>query len=177
MSTPTTSDPPSTSLGQSSSQASSLNKRHKNFVPRSTSDPTSPTRTPLLLLLPSKSWIESNFNSQTLSRSQWPCMHYRPWCDDCQTLMGWEPPQPIRPQSTKSILLFGDLKTVVQVRSCFQSPFVTQISIQSAIRKICSEWRDEQFTRAVAKRNGQRAAQEARRWQVHWQRMDHGVRP
>ncbi|SRR6266702_471961 len=177
MSTLTTSDPPSESSGQSSNQDSSPNKRHKNSVPRSTSDPTPLMRTPLPLLLPSKSWIESNFNSQTLSRSQCPRVHYCPWCDNCQTLMGWEPPQPIRPKSKKSILPFGDLKMVVQARSRFWSPFTTQISAQNAIRKVCSEWRDEQFVRAIAKRNGQCAAWEALRQQVHQQRVDCGVRP
>src|SRR6266571_1654426 len=116
---------------QTWSQGSSPNKRHENSVPRSISDPTPPMRMPLLLLLPSKSWLESNFNSQTSSRSQCPCVHYHPWCDDCQTLMGWEPPQPIKLKSTKSIPPFGDLKMVVQARSHYQSPFTTQIKAQS----------------------------------------------
>src|SRR6266702_944301 len=37
-------------------------------------------------------------------------MHYHPWCDDCQTLMEWEQPPPIRQMSAQSIPTFGDLK-------------------------------------------------------------------
>src|SRR6266702_364171 len=128
MSTTTTSDLPHESSESSWNLGSSPNKRRENSAPRNTSDPTSLTRTPSPLLLPSKSWSKSNFNSQTLLRNQCHCMHYRPWCDDCQTLMGWEPPQPTRLKSTRSILTFGDLKMVVRARSRFQSPFTTQIT-------------------------------------------------
>src|SRR6266702_4946105 len=177
MSTHTTSALPNESLGLNLTLDLSPSKRHKSYAPRSTSDPISPKRTPSPLLLPSKGWSESNFNSQTLARSQCPHVHYRPWCDDCQTLMGWEPPQPIKPKSTRSIPPFGDLKTVVQARSHFRSPFTTQINAQRELKKVCSEWRNKQFARAVAKRSGQHAAWEALRWQAHQQCVDCGVRP
>src|SRR6266702_3314804 len=177
MSTHTTSDLPNKSLGPSLTQNSSPNKRRKNSALRSISDPTPPTRTPWLLLLPSKSWIESNFNSQTFNRSQCPCMHYHPWCNNCQTLMGWEPPQPIKPKSTKSIPPFGDRKTVVQVRSCYWSPFMTQIKAQNVLKKVCLMWRDKQFTKAIVKRSGQLAAQEALHRQACQQHMAHGAAP
>ncbi len=177
MSTHTTSAPPSESSQQRLRRDSSPNTRHKNSVPGSTSDPISPTRTPSPLLLPSKRWSKLNHNSQTLLRSQCPCVHYHPWCNDCRTLMGWEPPQPIKLKSTKSIPPFGDLKTVVQGRSLYQSPFATQIKAQSTIKKVCSTWRDEQFTRAIVKRSGQLAAWEVLRWQAHRQCVAHGAEP
>src|SRR6266702_6647582 len=127
MSTTTTLDPPSASLGLSLNKDSSPNMRHENFVPRSTSDPTSLTRTPSLLLLPSRSWSESNYNSQISKQLQCPHMHYHQWCEDCQPLMEWEPPQPSRPTCSKQIPSFGSLKKVVETRACYQSPFVTQI--------------------------------------------------
>src|SRR6266702_1040310 len=177
MSTLTTSDPPSESSEPNWTPDSSPNRRHKNSVPRSMSNLTSPTRTPSLLLLPSRSWSTSNFNSQTLVRNQCPHVHYRPCCGNCQTLMGWEPPQPTKPKSTRSILPFGDLKTVVQARSCYRSPFTTQIKAQSTLKRTCSTWRDEQLTRAVVKRSGQLAAWEALHWQAHWQRAACGAAP
>jgi len=127
------------------------------------------TRMPSPLLLPSRSWSESNFNSQTLLRSQCPCVHYRPWCDECQTLMGWEQPQPIKLKPKRSIPPFGDIKTVVQARSHYQSPFTTQIKVQNDLKKVCSMWRDEQFARAIVKRSVQLAAREALRQQAHQQ--------
>src|SRR6266702_3499138 len=169
MSTTTTLELPLGSSAPSWTPGSSLSKRHENSVPRSTSDPTSLTRMPSLLLLPSKKWSKSNFSSQTLDRSHCPRVHYHPWCSKCQTLMEWEPPQPIKQKSTKSILPFWDLKTVVKGRSHFWSHFWTQIEAQNALKRTCSTWRDKQFTRAVAKRSGQLAAQEALHWQVHRQ--------
>jgi len=83
-----------------------------------------------------------------------PHMHYHPWCDDCQSLMDWELPQPTKPRPKKSILPFGDLKTVVKARLCYWSPFATQIKAQNALARITLEWRDEQFARAVIKRSG-----------------------
>src|SRR6266702_3728830 len=177
MSTHTTLALPNKSLGLNLTPDLSPSKRHKSYAPRSTSDPISLKRMPSPLLLPSKSWSKSNFNSQTLARSQCPRMHYCPWCDNCQTLMGWEPPQPIKLKSTRSILPFGDLKMVVWARSHFWSPFATQTNAQRELKKVCSEWRNEQFTRAVAKRSGQHTAWEELRWQAHQQRMDCGVRP
>src|SRR6266702_1422917 len=125
MSTCTTSAPPNGSSELSLTKDLSPSKKHENSVLRSTSDPTSPMRTPSPLLLLSKSWIKSNFNSQTLLRSRCPHVHYHPWCDECQTLMGWEPPQPIKLKFTRSIPPFGDLKMVVQARSHCRSPFRT----------------------------------------------------
>src|SRR6266702_3343671 len=173
MSMHTTLDLPNRSSEPNLTPDSSPNTRHKNSVPRNTSDLTSPMRMPLPLLLPS--WSESNFNSQRLLRSQCPRVHYHPWCKDCQTLMGWEPPQPIKLKSTRSIPPFGDLKMVVQARSHYQSPFTTQIKAQSTIKRVCSTWRDQQFTRATAKRREQLAVQEALHRQAHQQRVAHGT--
>src|SRR6266702_1104351 len=72
---------------------------------------------------------------------QCPHMHYHPWCDDCQTLMGWEPPQPIRPKPKRSIPTFGVLKKVVEVSLHYQSPFGYQIWRAQECQKVCSEWR------------------------------------
>src|SRR6266702_1123205 len=177
MSTSTTLGPPSGSSEPNWTPDLSPNKRRENSVPRSTSDLTSPTRTPLLLLLLSRSWSESNFSSQTLHRSQCPHVHYCQWCSDCQTLMGWEPPQPTKLKFTKSIPSFGDLKMVVQARSHYQSPFMTQIKVQNMHRRTCSTWRDKQFTRAIVKRSGQLAAWEALRQQAHQRRVAHGATP
>jgi len=66
---------------------------------------------------------------------------------------------------------------VVQVKSHCQSPFATQIKAQSALKKVCLTWMDEQFTRAVVKRSGQLAAQEALCWQAHQQHVAHGAAP
>jgi len=80
--------------------------------------------------------------------------------------MGWEPPQPIRPKPKKLILPFGDLKKVVRRRSHYLSPFVSQIQEQETQRKAYSEWREEQFARAVAKQSMQLTAWEALHHQV-----------
>ena len=119
------------------------------------------TKTPSSPPSPNKSWKRFDFSFQNSLRSQCPRVHYHPWCDKCQTLMEWEPPQPIRPMYKRSIPTFGDLKTAVQARSCSQSPFKTQIALQSTIKKVCSTWREEQFARAVAQRCRQLVAREA----------------
>jgi len=51
--------------------------------------------------------------------------------------MGWEPPQPIRPKPKRLILLFGDLKKVVQRRVHYPSPFTQQIEEQANRKKVC----------------------------------------
>src|SRR6266702_2098199 len=116
MSTITTLDLWNISLELNLKKDSSLCKGHESSVPRSMSDPT-PARTPSPLLLLSKSWSESNYSSQMSKWMQCPRMHYHPWCGDCQTLMGWEPPQPIKPKCSKQIPSFGSLKKTVEARA------------------------------------------------------------
>jgi len=65
------------------------------------------------------------------------------------------------------MLTFGDLKKVVQKRSYSQSLLETPSVSQYALKKVCSTWRDEQFTRAVTKRSAKMAAQEALHQSVH----------
>src|SRR6266702_1769088 len=145
---------------------SSPSKKLKNCVPRSTSDPT----------LLSRSWLESNYNSPMSPRLQCPLMHYHPWCKRCWTLMEWEPPQPIRRMPKKSIMPFKDLKKVVMERSHYQSPFGWQIRVQEAHKKLCLDWREEQFARAIAKQSRQLVAQEPLCQQAHQQHKHQGVR-
>src|SRR6266571_5716152 len=153
MSTNTTSGHWSVSSEQSSRRDSSPSPRHENSVPRSTSDPTLPTKTSSLPLSPNKSWHQSYLSFQTSTRSQCPRMHYHPWCEDCQTLATWEQPLPTKPMCKTSIPTFGDLKTVIQARSHYRSPSKSPSASQIALRKVCSTWRDEQFAKAAAKRN------------------------
>src|SRR6266571_3746884 len=177
MSTTTTSDRRSDSSGPSSRRDLSPKTRPENSAPRSISDPTSPTRISSPLLSPNRSWHRSYSSFQISKRSQCPRVHYRPWCEDCQTLMEWEQPPPIRQTCKKLIPTFGDLKTVIQARSRYQSPFTNQRESQTALRKVCSTWRDEQFAKAVAKRSARMAAWEALRRAVHRRRADHGAAP
>src|SRR6266702_2223578 len=177
MSTTTTSDPWSGSLESSLNLGSSHSPRHKNSVPRSTSNPTSLTKTFSLLPSLKKSWEQSYSSFQTSARTQCPRMHYHPWCNDCQTLMEWEPLPPISPTCKKLIPTFGDLKMAVQEKSCCQSPFVNLSVIRGAIKKVCSTWREEQFTRAIMKRSAKMAAWEALRQSVHQQHVACGVAP
>ncbi len=177
MSTPTTLVPPSISLLQNLKRGSSPNERHKNCAPRSTSDPTPPMKTNLSPLLLNKRWKECNYSFQNSKRSQCPHVHHHPWCDDCQTLMEWEPPLPTRLTCVKWILTFGDLKMVVQVRSCCQSPSAYQSTMPKSLKKVCSMWREEQFAKAVAKRCGWMAAREAVCQTAHQQCAACGVRP
>src|SRR6266702_421958 len=145
MSTTTTSDHRSESSGSSSKRGSLPKPRPENSAPKSISDLTSPTRISSSPLLPNRSWHPSYSSFQISKRSQCPRVHYRPWCDDCQTLMEWEQPPPIRQTCKMSIPTFGDLKTVIQGRSRSRSPFTSQKESQIALRKVCSTWRDEQF--------------------------------
>src|SRR6266702_696370 len=177
MSTPITSGHRSASSEQSSRRDSSPSPRHESSVPRSTSNHTSPTRTSSPLPSPNKSWHQSYLSFQTLTRSQCPRVHYHPWCEDCQTLATWEQPLPTKPTYKKSIPTFGDLKTVIWARSHYQSPSGSPSTSQTALRKVCSTWRDEQFARAIAKRSTKMAAWEALRRTVHWQRTARGAAP
>src|SRR6266702_875411 len=177
MSTSTTSVHQNASSDPSLKKDSSPPPKHENSVPRSTSDHTSPMRTSLPLPSPNKSWHQSYLSFQTSSRNQFPHMHYHPWCDDCQTLMAWEQPLPIKLTCKKLILTFGDLKMVIQGRSHYRSPSGTLSASQAALWKVCSTWRDEQFARAIAKRSAKMAAWEALRQSVHQRRTDCGAAP
>src|SRR6266702_1397090 len=177
MSTTITSDRRSKSSGSSSKKDLSRTRRPENSVPRSTSDPTSPTRISSPPLSLNRSWHQSYSSFQISKRSQCPRVHYRPWCEDCQTLMEWEQPPPIRQTCKTPIPTFGDLKTVIRERSRYRSPFMNQRESQTALRKVCSTWRDEQFAKAVAKRSARMAAREALRRAVHRRRADHGAAP
>src|SRR6266702_4250455 len=177
MSTNTTSGHRSGSSGPSSKKGSSPKTTPGSFAPKSISDPTSLTKTSLPPLLPNRSWHQSYSSFQISKRSQCPRVHYHPWCDDCQTLMEWEQPPPIRQTCKMPIPTFGDLKTVIRERSRFRSPFTSQRESQIALRKVCSTWRDEQFAKAVAKRSARMAAREALRRLVHQRRTDRGAAP
>src|SRR6266702_1211735 len=163
MSTSTTLAHQNVSSGQSSKKGSSHSRRPESSVPRSISDHTSPTRASSSPLSPNKSWHQSYSSFQTSTRSQCPCVHYHPWCDECQTLTIWEQP-PLTKQTCKKLIpTFGDLRTVIRERSRYQSPSWSLSASQTALRKVCSTWRDEQFARAVAKRSAKMAAWEALR--------------
>src|SRR6266702_1051696 len=177
MSTTTTSDRRSESLGLSSRRDSSPKPRPENSVPKSISNPTSPMRISSPPLSPNRSWHQSYSSFQISKQSQCPRVHYRPWCEDCQTLMEWEQPLPIRQTYKKPIPTFGDLKTVIREKSRYRSPFTNQRESQIALRKVCSTWRDEQFAKAVAKRSARMAAREALRRAVHQRHADHGAAP
>jgi len=93
--------------------------------------------------------------------------------------MEWEPPLPISVKCKRSMLTFGDLKTAIRERSCYQSCSENPGAVppQSTIQKVCSTWREEQFTKAVAKRSAKMAAQEALNQAVHQQCVAHGAAP
>src|SRR6266702_5246485 len=175
MSTTTTLDRRSESSQRNSSPDSSHSLKRESSAPRSISDPMSPTKTSSSLHSPRTSWHQSYSSFQTSTRAQCPRVHYHPWCDECQTQMEWEQPPPIKPTQKKSTPTFGDLKTAIQERSRCRSPLTSQSASQAAIRKVCSLWRDEQFTKATAKRNARMAAREALRWSVHQQRAARGA--
>src|SRR6266702_7149823 len=177
MSTNTISDHQSESSDKNLSPGSSHSLRHESSVPRSTSDPTSSTKTSSQPHSPNKSWHQSYSSFQNSTQAQCPCMHYHPWCDDCLTLTEWEQPPPIRQTRKPSRPTFGDLKTAVRERSRYRSPSKTPSASQAAIRKVCSQWRDEQFAKAITKRCAKMAAQEALRWQAHQRRAARGAAP
>src|SRR6266568_1399661 len=167
----------SASLESSSRRGSSQCPRPENSVPRSISDPTSPTRISSPPPLQNKSWHQSYSSFQISTRSQCPRVHYHPWCKDCQTLATWEQPLPIKPTCKTSIPTFGDLKMVMKARSRYRSPSKSPSVSQTALRKVCSTWRDEQFAKAVAKRSARMAAREALHRSVHRQHADRGAAP
>src|SRR6266702_4606740 len=177
MSTTTTSAHQSVSSGLNSKRDSSLSPRPENSAPRSISDPTSPTRIFSQPPSPNKSWHQSYSSFQVSTRSQCPRVHYHPWCEECQTLTIWEQPPLIKQTCKKSMPTFGDLRTAIRERSRYRSPFANQSASQTALRKVCSTWRDEQFAKAVAKRSAKMAAQEALCRSVHRQRADRGAAP
>ena len=126
-------------------------------------------RTNSPLPLPKTSWHEYERSSQISRRQHCPCMHYHPYCDGCQTLMGWELRPPIKPTPKRSTMSFGKLKEY-----CESLPAWGELKAQSP-KKVSIQWREEQFARAMYKRNGAKAAQEALRQQVRRRREDPGV--
>src|SRR6266702_3205452 len=177
MSTTITSVPQNESSGSSWNRASSPSTKRESCAQRSISNPTSPMKTSSSHPSPNKSWEQSYSSFQTSSRIQCPCVHYHPWCDNCQTLTGWEPLPPISPKSKMWIPTFWELKRVVRERSHYQSLLETRTASENAIKKVCSTWRDEQFARAVAKRSAKMAAREALRRSVRRRREARGAAP
>src|SRR6266702_3903669 len=159
------------SSGLSSTPSSSPITRHENSVPRSTSDCISKMKTSLPLPSPRKSWLEYERSSQTSRRHRCPRIHYHPYCEKCQTLVGWEPHQLTKPTPKHLIMSFGRLKEY-----CESLPAWRELQPQSP-KKISIQWREEQFARAVWKRNAAKAAREALRCRAHWRWEDPGVAP
>src|SRR6266702_2863075 len=177
MSTSITSARRSASSESNSKKGSSPETRPESSAQRSIFDPTSPTRTSSPHPSPNKSWHQSYSSFQTSTRSHCPRMHYHPWCEECQTLTTWEQPPLIKQTCKKPIPTFGDLKTVIRARSRYRSPFASQSASQTALRKVCSTWKDEQFAKAIAKRSAKMTAWEALRRSVHRQRAARGAAP
>src|SRR6266571_480879 len=151
--------------------SSSLTTRHGSSVPRNTYDPTSKTRTNSPLPSPRKSWLEYGRSSQISRRRQCNRVHYHPYCERCQTLMGWEPHQLTKPTPKRLIMSFGRLKEY-----CESLPAWGERQPQSPA-KVSLQWREEQFARAVWKRNAAKAAREAQRRQAHRRQRNLGVAP
>ncbi len=177
MSINTTSVHWSASSGLNLKKGSSPSTRHENSVPRNTSDQMSPTRTSSSLPSLNKSWHQSYSSFQTSTRSQCPRVHSHPWCKECQTLTIWGQPLPTKLTPKTSMPTFGDLKTAVQARSHYQSPSGNLSTSQTALWKVCSTWRDEQFAKAISRRSAKMAAWEALRQSVHQQRAARGAAP
>src|SRR6266702_3433193 len=175
MSTTITLEPQSESLGLSWRERSSHPSRHASYVPRSTFDPTSLTRTSSSHPSPNKSWEQSYSSFQTSSRLNCPRVHYHQWCKDCLTQTEWEQPPLISQTSKTWIPTFGELRTGVREKSLYQSRFATQTGMHKTVHKICSWWRDELFAKAIAKRSAKMAAREALRRSVRQQREGHGA--
>src|SRR6266702_4133054 len=137
------------------------------------------TKTSLSLHSPSRSWEQSYSSFQTSTQAQCPHMHYHPWCDNCQTLTEWEPPLPISAKRKRLMPTFGDLKMAIRERSCCWSHSKNPgtAPLQSAIQKVCSMWREELFTKAIAKRSVKMAAWEALHQAVHRQHVARGATP
>src|SRR6266702_3167005 len=169
--TPTTLAPPSVSSELSSTLSSSPTMRHESSVPRDTYDPISKTRTSSPLPSPRKNWLEYERSSQTSRRRRCQRVHYHPYCERCQTLMDWEPHRLTKPTPKRLIMSFGKLKEY-----CKSLPAWGERQPQSP-QKISLQWREEQFARAVYKRNGAKAAREALHRQTHQRREDPGAAP
>src|SRR6266702_2359836 len=129
----------SVSSGPSSTPSSSPTTRHEHSVPRNTYDLTSKTKTHSQLPSPRKSWLEYERSSQTSRRRQCNRMHYHPYCERCQTLMGWEPHQLTKPTPKRLIMSFGRLKEY-----CESLPAWGERQPQSP-KKVSIQWREEQF--------------------------------
>ncbi len=168
-------DLPSASLEWSLTRDSSPLQKLANSVPRHMFDLTSLTRMKLPLPSPCKRWSESDSSSLMSQRAQCPCVHYHPRCNDCQTLMEWGPPQPIRMTSSKSILTFGQLKKVVRMHC--QCHFEWWHKQRYLTKQACLVWREEQFRCTAVKWATQVTAQEAQHQQAHQQCADHGATP
>src|SRR6266702_286891 len=160
----TTLDHPSVSSELSSTLSSSPTTRRGSYAPRNTYDPTSKTRTSSPLPLPKKSGLEIERSSQTSRRRHCRRVHYHPYCERCQTLMGWEPHRLTKPTPKRLIMSFGRLKEY-----CESLPAWGERQPQSP-QKISLQWREEQFARAIYKRNGAKVAREALRRQTHRRR-------
>src|SRR6266702_1565128 len=175
MSTTTTSDHRSGSSDRSWKRENSHTMRCENSAPRSTYDPTSPTKTPWLLPLPNKKWEQSYSSFQTSSRLQCLRVHYHPWCEECLTQTEWEPLPHTSPTRKTSIPTFGELRTATREKSLYLSRFATQSAMHKTVHKVCSRWRDELFAKAVTRRSAKLAAREALRRSVHRQRGARGA--
>src|SRR6266702_8897495 len=167
--TPTISVHRSVSSGPSLIPSSSPTTRRENSAPRSTYDLTSVTRMSSPLHLPKKSWLEYERSSQTSRRRKCSRIHYHPYCERCQTLMGWEPHRLTKPTPKRLIMSFGKLKEY-----CKSLPAWGERQPQS-LKKVSIQWREEQFARAVYKRNATKAAREALHRQVRRLREDPGA--
>src|SRR6266571_4786415 len=167
--TTTTSVPQSVSSEPSLTPSSSPMTRRENSAPRNTYDPTPPTKTNSPLPSPRKSWLEYERSSQTSRRSQCSRVHYHHYCERCQTLVGWEPHQLTKLTPKRLIMSFGKLKEY-----CESLPMRGERQPQSP-KKVSLQWREEQFARAIHKRNAGKVAREALRRQVHRQREDRGA--
>src|SRR6266571_6616052 len=170
MSTTITSGPRSGSSEPSWRKDSSHSPKRKSYAQKSISDLTSLMKTSSPHPSPKTSWEQSYSSFQTSSRLHCPCVHYHRWCEECLTQMEWEQPRPISQTSKMPIPTFGELRTAMREKSLYQSRFATQTGMHKTVHKICSQWRDELFARAVARRSAKMAAREALCQSVRWQR-------
>jgi len=114
-------------------------------------------KTNLPLPSPRKSWLKYEMSSQISRQRQCPRIHYHPYCDACQTLMGWEPSQPTKSKPKHSTTSFGKLKEY-----CKSLPAWRESQMQSP-KKVSVQWREEQFVQAMYKRNAAKVAWEVLR--------------
>ena len=85
--------------------------------------------------------------------------------------MGWEPHQLTKPTPKRLIMSFGRLKEY-----CKSLPAWGERQPQSP-KNMSVQWREEQFARAVFKRNIAKVAREAQRRQAHQRREGLGAAP